>query len=167
MTDKEKEFHDQVKDLYLRVYQDKFRKIRGIFKNSSDAEDALQSAFERMLTFWYTYDDSLGTLESWFNVVLRNCIYQTLLFHKTQGITFEDKHAESYDANYSDWILIDDIKKHIKKENPKHQAVLTCHFIHGLGTKDIVSIVGLNKSNIDKILQRFRKKIRERYEDIH
>ena len=117
-----------------------------------------------MLKFWYAYDPAIGTLEAWFNMILRNSIYSTLLFYKRQGMSLEEKHSGVYEVDFEGEITRDELRAAIFKENAKHRTVLICQYIHGMNIADIVKLVGMNRENVKKILYRFKLKVKRRYE---
>ena len=161
----QQEFYVEVDKLFREVYQSKVGKLRRKFPNPSDAEDALQCAFERVLTFWYAYDPETGSLETWFNAVLRHCIFKTLSFYRRRGIVFEERHGSSYEDGFDNSCILDEVFEAIEKESPKHRAILLCHYLHGLDTKEIITVVQATKKNVNMVLYRFRKKMKGKYNE--
>ena len=158
------EFYQEAVVLYNSIYDKRYKQIRRIFANTQDADDALQCAFERLLTFWYAYDSEQGDLEGWFNGILKNCIYQTLIFYRRQGVVFDEpQHAEVINPAYEDFITYDEIVGRINNEPANHRVVLRCRFVHEFSLKDVAILTGVKEENVKKILYRFRQRMKKIY----
>ena len=178
MDDRE-HFVLRLTDLYQSIYATKRKTLR-YYPN--DGEDILQEAYARALEFWYTAPSDDEELKAWFNHIVKQCISYFLNFYKYRGTSsnnqnnlgyitvkfteFNDRHSKEVQEDEGEIHIYKNILYDmLMKENPKHRPILICNLVHGLDPEDIMKITMLSKKNVNMILYRFRKKLKETLND--
>lgn len=137
------------------------RKVGG---NYDVAEDVVQEAFMRAISFYPSFDPERGKLSSWFNKIMYNAMRDV----QNRGV--EDLSTMSEDCSADDvmggetrldsrarTILAEDIRK---VKNKLHRRVLYLFYVLGYSSKEISMIeVGVSQSNVTTIAMRFKKQV--------
>lgn len=126
-----------------------------------NAEDVVQTAFERALKYHHTYNPE-QVFSTWFTALLRNALIDKL--NEERGIVYEDFNEFDWEApstiDYDQTMRM--IEEMIEEENPDHQPILDLHFLKGYTAKDIYEFNKMSYPNTRKIIQRFRDKVKKR-----
>lgn len=133
--------------------------------NFHDAEDIVQTAFERSLKYVRACN---GDIDKWFSGILNNAIRDHQNMIKLGPVTKPlEEHMEDIEP-----IIPDDIRPIVKKEirlmvedelEPS-KTVLRLHLDFGLTNGEIKRVVeDLTYKRIDNIIQAFRLKVIKRY----
>jgi len=134
-----------------------------------NAEDIVQEAFTRALTYKDAYNPNLNQFSTWFNGILRRCLYDFKRVELKQGMAILEEEPlveETVDLDGYEQKFAAEIEKHIEqKANVAHKNVLYLYFIRGYPRRDIVKITDESIKNIEIITYRFKQEMRERYGD--
>ena len=114
----------------------------------------------------------------WLNVVVSNQIADIWRGTKGKQIEFEKEHASLHaddddehrtvdpaDIAEDGVVELETIRDEVLAEfSEAHQAAIDLR-IQGYKSKEVAEMTGLSANNVDKILERFRKRLRERLEE--
>lgn len=130
-------------------------KVRPYVQSYDMAEEIVQDAFTKALSFYHQYDPRKGPIKGWFTKVLFSCVWSHLRELK--------KRPPMYDIDLvleSDLLAYEEepnLRQYISKVfNTKHRQVLLGYFVVGNTYPEIASLLGLTQDNVRKIVQRFR-----------
>ena len=125
-----------------------------------NAEDVVQTAYERAMKYFGTYDPS-SNFDKWFSGILRNSLIDTL--NEELGIVYEELDEFAFPAtSYVEYdVLIEVVEEMIGKEPEDNQPILELHFLKGFKAKDIYEFNKFSYPNTRKIIQRFRDKLKK------
>ena len=167
--------------LYLSIYLMKKNSLRYRLVNPQDAEDILQEAYTRALEYWTIAPVNEEELAPWFNLILKQSVAFFINFYKYRGtssnnrskldyitvkfVDFKEQHGGVSEDEGEMYIYKSFLYDMLLEESPKHRPILVCNLIHGLDPEEIVKITMFSKDNVKKILYRFRKKLKETYDE--
>lgn len=142
-------------------YDTLVKKLRRPAETEWNAEDVVQTAFERALRYQHSYDPS-QSFDAWFNTILRNSLIDKL--NEDRGIIFEE--VEEFDWEAPQTLDVEQIQRTIvemiKDEPQDNQPILELFFLKGYKAKEIYECNKVSYPNTRKIIQRFRDKAKAR-----
>lgn len=136
-------------------------------KNILDAEDIVQDAFERALRYYDSYSSrGDGNLTAWFETVLTNAQNDHMRNQRRLGMTTEYDEELDTPVEMDEWgeDMIKRVKALLVTKNPEVRSVLQLYFFSEYKPREIGNVVELSPANIRKIIERFKKELREGYE---
>lgn len=124
-----------------------------------DAEDVVQTAYERALKYYG--GSRIDNFDGWFVVILRNALIDHL--NESRGITNEEFDEFQFESvnTIDHHVLTQTITQMIEQEHENNQPILILHFLQGYGAREIYEFNKLTYPNTRKIIQRFRDKLRK------
>lgn len=129
------------------------------------AEDVLQEAFVRALTYWDTFDPEHKELGAWFNTIMKNALRdfkrEEWLFG--MGEEFDEELYDPQEMPIKESELVKKIYEMVDDKVEHHQEVLLLYFEKHYSRKDIANITGIKMEVIKKVITRFRAEVIERY----
>jgi len=133
--------------------------FRFIVKNighRADAEDVVQTAFERL---WKVYKDiSFEKAKSYLFTTAYRCMID--MIRKTKRIVWTDEVPEGIARNdYERFELSEVLEKALGKLNEIQRSVLLLRDYEGYSYKEIATITKLNESQVKVYIFRARKKL--------
>lgn len=148
-------------------YEDNFdllvKKINRICGNYHDAEDVVQDAFERAVTYLHTCND----MDKWFSIILRNT-YRDFVRRKMNW-PVSSPIEEHYDElepiliDHSRPLMTKTIMEMVEQEKEPARTVLTMHIDYGFSQGEICCLVsGVSVGMVHNILNRFKRKVIKR-----
>lgn len=129
------------------------------------AEDVVQEAFTRAITFIHSYDETCGPFSSWFNTILYNTLFD-LRRQSRPGPHTEVEELCVADVINSTTDNSELISKHIVQEielvsNEKHKRVLTLFFVYGYSSKEIsLMMEKTSQTMVTTTVMRFKDKLK-------
>jgi RNA polymerase sigma factor (sigma-70 family) len=146
--------------------------IRKIVHNPEDAEDIVQGAFLRALTYLPSYDPNRAPLGNWFTRILFNNMSATLRIKKRLPTICidhipaleSDDNTEKALENLETLLFINESIKNIKNED--HKKMVYLYYIEGLTYSEISKIYRTPESNVRKITLRFRETLQREYRKV-
>ena len=124
-----------------------------------NAEDTVQEAYLRALTYWKAYDASKG-FDQWFSTILSNCIRDTQRNIITNGMVQEDLTAlavDSLEFDMTDHLLLNEIKAKINSY-PTYQAhILRLYILEGYTSRELADVTDQSAEAIRKMVSRFKE----------
>lgn len=154
------EYYRENRNLLLKTTQ-----RRGM--QEADADDIVQETFYRVLKYKDGFNPAIQDIGAWINTILFNVHKAYFNANMTGEYCFEEEEYEDEYNRLEDSTLDKDMVERIKKEIaelPASQAnIVHCYLVQGFPTKTVQIMFGENKRNIEQIVLRFRKKMREKY----
>lgn len=152
--------NEVIENYYRENYQILVKRFTRPAGTVWNAEDVIQTAFERALKYQHTFNQDM-VFSTWFTALIRNALIDKL--NEDRGIIYEDLDEFDWEApptiDYDQTMSM--IEKMIEKENPDHQPILELHFLKGYSAKDIYHFNKMSFPNTRKIIQRFRDKVKK------
>jgi RNA polymerase sigma-70 factor (ECF subfamily) len=139
---------------------------RWLTRNDHDAEDVVQEAYVRALTFFSGFRGEDG--RSWLLSVVRNTCYTWLEKHRLRGPTVsldEQVHAPSRTLSPEEIILrqadSDELRLAIEELPLEFREVLVLRELEGLSYKEIASALGIPLGTVMSRLTRARGRLQQ------
>lgn len=130
-----------------------------------NAEDVLQEAFVRALTYWDTFDPNQKELGAWFSTILKNSLRD---FKRDEwlfgmGEEFDEEQYDPQEMNIKEEELIRKIYELVDGKIEPHQEVLLLYFEKHYSPRDIAMISPYKVKTIKQVILRFKAEVKERY----
>lgn len=152
------QLYEDKRDFYLNMVA---RRAGGEY----NAEDVVQEAFKRALLYEEVYDPTKSELGTWFEHILWKALYDFQRDELLQGMAKDDLSRETPETPFLG--VTEAAKSQIRKEIDKKEGisreVLWLTFVKGFNPRDIVSVLDVTIHNTNKIIQRFRKEMVDKY----
>ena len=148
-------------------YKNNFKKLvnRTIGKvgNRSNAEDAIQEAYTRALTYWESFDPN-NTFDSWFDGIMNNSIRNVNTEVRSKGMANPDLIDPIIDLEQGYFKrFLKEIRKDISELPEDKRKLISMAFLEGYTPLDISRITNKTVNAIRIILFRFREEIKFKY----
>lgn len=154
---------DKLDNCFIRIFNlyknDIFRLAYSYTKNISDSEDITQNVFVKL----YKHEDMFNNLDSdikrWLvTVTINECKTYLLSTWKRKifYLTEKEENILSQQTNSSDNLL-----EQILKLPKKYRTIIFLYYYEGYKIKEISKILKMSETNIQTILSRARKKLKE------
>jgi RNA polymerase sigma-70 factor (ECF subfamily) len=156
---------ETLEQLYKRTREKHVATIRRILRgNHSAAEDVLQDAFIRALTYYHSFNPKKGKLENWFARILFNELGNYLRREKaTKCESIERFWFLEDGVDYP--FLIENmlvVKQAISKiEDEPTRRALYMVYVRGYLLKEVAETLHMNISTVKKIASSFKLVIKE------
>lgn len=123
---------------------------------SEDAEDVVQEAYTRALTYHKSLTDP-SFFEQWFSRILKNS-FNTFLNAKRGQPTeiLDEEELEGIDCPCYNQVFLKQIKEDIDDYDEDAIEVLRLYFNHGYSPRNIRKIVSIKYKLIENIIYRFK-----------
>lgn len=150
--------HDAIEKHYREYYSRLVKKYTRAAGTVWDAEDVVQTAFERAIRY---HSPDVEFIITWFDNIVRTCLIDFL--NESRGIVLEELDEFDHEAVST----IDPIQfrltleKLINEEPQDHKPILELHFIKGYSAIEIYHHNAFSYPNTRKIIQRFRDKVKK------
>ena len=130
-----------------------------------NAEDVLQEAFVRALTYWNTFDPENKELGAWFSTILKNSLRD---FKRDEwlfgmGEEFDEELYDPQEMPVEEGELIRQIYELVDGKIESQKEILLLYFDKHYGLKDIHNITGQSRENVKKVVHRFKQEVKEKY----
>lgn len=162
-------------DDFARTYDEHVREIYGFFGyrvgSRSEAEDLTQATFERALRAWARFDPRRASAKTWLFTIARNLLIDH--HRRNRGSRerlsgLEPKDAEGETAAYA----LDDrrlgpspeVAAALGELGERERELIALRFGGGLTAAQIARLVGLTPTNVDQIMSRTMRRLRDRLE---
>jgi RNA polymerase sigma factor (sigma-70 family) len=127
------------------------------------AEDIVQEAYYRIIKYRDSYHRG-RPLDNWFSTVLRNCISEYKNKERGQPQPDEDNDVDDVASSvelYAEYYK--DILELIQTKNTEQRIVLEYYFVNQYSPLDIANITEFNYKRVHKMVERFKKELKELY----
>ena len=156
-----KQSDKMVEDHYRKFNNKLVKMLTKKAGNRQNAEDTVQEAYTRALTYIKSYDGK-SDFGAWFNTILVNALSDNKVEVRNNGQT-GDRCVESIEdhikGNVLDKIQNDEILTAIKAKTDSVKKILTLYFFHQYKPREIALVVPQTGYNIRKIVQRFKEEM--------
>ena len=130
-----------------------------------NAEDVLQEAFVRALTYWDTFDPEHKELGAWFSTILKNSLRD---FKRDEwlfgmGEEFDEEQYDPQEMTLKEDELIRKIYELVDGKIEPHQEILLLYFDKHYSPKDIANITPYKVKTVKQVVLRFKAEVKERY----
>lgn len=149
------------KEYRNRLVNETKKKVGSIY----NAEDVVQEAFLRALTYCGTFDPDKGPFEEWFSRIIANAGKDFNKVERLHGM-FEDID-QALNIPYKEIAFNTTLAKEVLREAEAlpdlHKRVIIGFLVHGLSAIDIARVSNTTPGNARTILFRFREQIKEKF----
>jgi len=154
-----------IEEHYRNNYRLLIKRIKWKTHSDQDAEDIVQEAYARAIK----YKDAflLGVeFKLWFGRILSNVVKDFIRDRYNNG--FHQEFDEEHDDFIIDRQHIFDVLRGIEDDinatqDTVHKEILTLYHILGFPIRSIVDITNMKYKMVDTVIQRFKKKMEEKY----
>ncbi len=157
---------DIVEEHYRKNRNAIIKKISFKAGSPQDAEDIVQEAYTRALTYIHAYNPNEFQFERWFSRLFQN-VWKDFLEVKYQRGHPEEVDEKDYvclkfESNASQLmeLVYDEI---FNTENQDHREILTLYLIYGYKLKDVSNIMGMRSGTVNQVLFRFKEDLKKTY----
>jgi RNA polymerase sigma-70 factor, ECF subfamily len=136
--------------------------------NRGDAEDLTQQTFERALRAWPRFDPKRAPLGVWLMAIARNLLIDhyradgTVRREPLDAVPEERLGSEGLDPDLG---LEPDLSEALGRLSPRDRDVIALRFGADLSGPEIAELTGLSLSNVQQILSRSLRSLREAIEE--
>ena len=121
-----------------------------------NAEDVVQEAYVRMLTYWKAYDPKQA-IGKWFSTILTNSIKDYFKKEIVHGMSQDIPPDDMAPVRILQRIELNRLVELIEEQEPRIARILNLHLIEGYTSQEVACLVPESASNVRKITQRFRE----------
>lgn len=136
--------------------------------NKQDAEDAVQTAMTKALTYWDSFIPDIYSIKNWFSKILTNAIKDVANSKRSHGMVVEDNcdsFIDQYNETAYDIITMNEIKSLIYSKQKERQEVLSLYFILNYRPREIKEVSSLSNAAIRSIIYRFQAELKDKYDE--
>jgi len=126
-------------------------------------EDVVQEAYARAIRYRETCD--LDRFDRWFATILKNCLRDMKREDEGRSVTVRDDEDILIDCGMLKRETCREVVKEIDAMSPVQKEVLYLFFLQGYQPIDIAQITEYSYQQVHQIIQRFKKKLEEKYKD--
>lgn len=146
-----------IEDHYREHRKEFINKLRFALGNIQNAEDTVQEAYTRALTYWKAYDKNKG-LDAWIGTILTNCIKDKQRDSILLGMVSEDLAVmpEPARIDITDVVFAKELKDTISRLPITMSYPLYLYLFEGYTSREIAEITEQNANSIRKMVSRFR-----------
>lgn len=157
--------NEVIERFYIERREDLLRRLTYGAGTPENAEDILQEAFVRALTYWDTFDPEHKELGAWFSTILKNSLRD---FKRDEwlfgmGEEFDEELYDPQEMPIAETELVRQIYEMVEEKIDSQREVLLLYFDKHYGLKDIHNITGQKLESVRKIVHRFKKEVKEKY----
>lgn len=153
-----------IEDYYVANYDKLVKKFSRRCGSVYDAEDVVQSSFERALRY---ASSCKGSMDKWFSGILNNCFKDYQRTSRLGALSRPiEEHLDDIEPVPPEGLplqVVKEIKGLIKKEPVASRRVLRMHFCSGMTIGEILSNEKMPYKQINNIINSFRIKVLKRY----
>ncbi len=139
---------------------DVYRAALSCCRSRSDAEDAVQNAFVKLMTADVTFTDDEHIRRWLIRVAVNECRNSLNSFWRRRVSFFDELEQEPSASDDERWLLSE-----IGRLPAKYSAVLYLHYYEGYRCAEIGALLHLSESNVQTRLMRARKMLKKRLEE--
>lgn len=148
-------------------YKNNFKQLvnRTIGKtgNRYNAEDTIQEAYTRALTYWKSFDPEVNTFESWFDGIINNSVRNTNSEARSKGMINPDYIDPPFLNQAYFKRFLTEIKNEVDQLPKDKSRILSLALFENYTPLDISRLTNKTVNAIRIILFRFREEIKLKY----
>jgi RNA polymerase sigma-70 factor (ECF subfamily) len=155
------------------IYERQVSQVYGFFgylvRSRDDAEDLTQQTFERALRAWGRFDPTRGSASAWLLAIARNLFVDHARASRpdrTQSV--EQAGLEDFGAatDRPSLGLDPELERALRELSPRERELIALRFGADLTGAEIASLTGLTLANVQQILSRSLRRMRESLEGV-
>ena len=156
-----------IEDFYREHFDQYVLRITRQAGSPENAEDIIQTAFERALRYQDSFNPDINDFQTWFNKIVKRAVLDVKREEVRMGMVIESEDAikeeevafDPPDPEERQWIQ-DEINS---VTNINHRNILFLHFCRDYKPSEILKVVDESYHNINQVLKRFKQEIVQRY----
>lgn len=156
---------------FASVYDEEVWSVYGFFAyrlaSVADVEELTQRTFERALRSWERFDPTRAPARVWFMAIARNLLidhYRADVWARQQSIDEVPEGELGSEVPEPDLGLEPELASALAHLTPRDREVLALRFGGDLTGPEIAATTGLSLANVQQILSRSLRRLRERLE---
>ncbi len=140
--------------------------------NSRDeAEDLTQLTFERALRAWGRYDASRASEQTWLLAIARNVVIDAYRRSSSRGETvgeIDERHPDliAEGPEVTSLGLSAELDAALRSLGDREREIIALRFGGEMTGAEIADVTGLSLSNVQQILSRTLRRLKDRLEDV-
>jgi RNA polymerase sigma factor (sigma-70 family) len=157
---------------FVGLYEEHVWNVYGFFgyrvASRADAEDLTQLTFERAMRAWSRFDPDRASARTWLMSIANNLLIDHYRRDRSAGQEpIEDHHLSRREliTEDADVGLSPDLVDALEQLDQRERELLALRFGGELTGPEIAELTGLSLANVQQILSRSLRKVREKLED--
>lgn len=156
-------------DVFGRFYKDNrddlVRRLAYGAGSPEAAEDVLQEASVRALTYWDTFNPEQKELGAWFSTILKNALrdYKRAEWLFGMGEEFDEELYDPQEMPLDETELVRQIYAMIDGKIEDHQEILLLYFEKHYSPRDIANVTTHKVKTINQVVWRFKGEVLARH----
>jgi RNA polymerase sigma-70 factor (ECF subfamily) len=159
---------------FAAVYDDHVWDVFGFFgyrvRTREEAEDLTQATFERALRAWQRFDEKRATARTWLMSIAHNLLvdhYRRDRSDRHDPVPVEDHQELDAGELLEESVLgiSSDLAEALQQLSDRDREVIALRFGGDLTGPEISEVTGLTLTNVQQILSRSLRRLREELED--
>jgi RNA polymerase sigma-70 factor (ECF subfamily) len=153
------------------VYEEEVWRVYGFFayrvRSSGDAEELTQHTFERALRAWRRFDPERSAPRSWLLAIAHNLLVDHYRADRSaRQRPLEEVREEELGSELSepDLGIEPDLAEALARLSPQAREIVALRFGGDLGGPEIAELTELSLANVQQILSRSLRRLREELE---
>ena len=150
---------------YIAERDNLLRRLNFSAGTPENAEDIVQEAFTRALTYWDTFDPANKTIGAWFSTILKNASRDFKRDEWLFGMCeeFDEELYDPQEMAIPEDELIRQIYEMVDSKEVNQQEILLLYFEKHYSLKDIQNITGQKYLTINMTVHRFKQEVKGKY----
>lgn len=153
---------DDLEDIYRRNVSTIYKVCFLYMKNASDAEDAVQTTFEKLALAKLNFKDDFHE-RSWLIKVAKNICKNMLGHWSRKNINIDDCELLAVSDAFAN--CDEELVKKVLSLPEKYNLILFLYYYEGFSTSQLANLLNLNASSVRSRLRRGREKLKLVIED--
>jgi RNA polymerase sigma factor (sigma-70 family) len=154
-----------IRDLYENIYDQSLHRVKNRVGGLINAEDVVQEAFTRALTYANSFNERIASVGGWFNTILNNAAKDFKREERLSGMSTTDEElGEPADTTAYNNEMVEKVLEGMD-ESP-YREILRLYFLLGYTPADIAKVTDQRPQSISNAVQRFKNEMRERYPEV-
>lgn len=159
MNDRE-EVYSLIEEHYRKNRDKLVKGFIGLARNRQGAEDIVQEAYARACQYWNSFKVA-GNFDNWFSSILQNCVRDFKRSSYAGALSTEELRNEPVLVLKRDQLDKLWLENKIKEKPENVRTILYLYLFEGYTSYEIEQIVPEKAPAIRKMVERFRREMRE------
>ena len=153
---------------FVAIYDEHVWRVYGFFayrlRSRQDAEDLTQQTFERALRAWGRYDEQRAAVATWLMAIARNLLIDHLRASapSQQALVEAEPEMVAAASDHHSIGLDPDLEEALAELNQRERELIALRFGGDLTGPEIAELTGLTLANVQQILSRALRRMRQR-----
>jgi RNA polymerase sigma-70 factor (ECF subfamily) len=158
---------------FAGIYEQQVAQVYGFFgylvRSRDDAEDLTQQTFERALRAWGRFDSTRGSASAWLLAIARNLFIDHARASRpdrTQSVEQADLEGFGAATDRPSVGLDPELERALDELSARERELIALRFGSDLSGAEIASLTGLTLANVQQILSRSLRRMRQSLEGV-